>query len=51
MLIVSDFPTGTLLVRRDLFEQVGGFDEELIRHQDLQLLIELTFRKKVVPTQ
>lgn len=47
MLIVSDFPTGTLLVRRDLFEQVGGFDEELIRHQDLQLLIELTFRKKL----
>lgn len=48
MLIVSDFATGTLMVRRDLFEEVGGFDEGLVRHQDLQLLIELTYRKKLL---
>lgn len=47
MLIVSDFPTGTLMVRRSLFEEVGGFDEGLIRHQDLQLLIRLTYSKKL----
>ena len=48
MLIVSDFATGTLMVRRSLFEEVGGFDEDLVRHQDLQLLIELTYRKKLM---
>lgn len=48
MLIVSDFPTGTLMVRRPLFEEVGGFDEGLVRHQDIQLLIELTYRKKLL---
>lgn len=48
MLIVSDFPTSTLMVRRLLFEEVGGFDENLIRHQDLQLLIRLTYRKKLL---
>ena len=48
MLIVSDFATGTLMVRRSLFDEVGGFDENLVRHQDLQLLIELTYRKKLM---
>lgn len=48
MLIVSDFPTGTLMIRRPLFEEVGGFDESLVRHQDIQLLIELTYRKKLL---
>lgn len=48
MLIVSDFPTGTLMVRRALFEEVGGFDEDLIRHQDFQLLIRFTYRKKLL---
>lgn len=48
MFIVSDFPTGTLMVRRALFEEVGGFDEDLVRHQDLQLLIRLTYRKKLL---
>ncbi len=48
MLIVSDFATGTLMVRRSLFEEVGRFDEDLVRHQDLQLLIELTYRKKLM---
>lgn len=48
MLIVSDFPTGTLMVRQSLFDEVGGFDENLVRHQDLQLLIELTYRKKLI---
>lgn len=48
MLIVSDFATGTLMVRRSLFDEVGGFDEELIRHQDLQLLIQLTYRRKLL---
>lgn len=48
MLVVSDFATGTLMVRRSLFDEVGGFDERLRRHQDLQLLIELTYRKKLL---
>lgn len=48
MLLVSDFATGTLMIRRSLFEEIGGFDENLIRHQDLQLLIQLTFKKKLL---
>ena len=48
MLLASDFPTGTLMVARPLFEEIGGFDEGLVRHQDLQLLIRLTYRKKLL---
>lgn len=48
MLLVSDFATGTLMVRRSLFEEVGGFNDDLVRHQDIQLLIELTYRKKLM---
>ena len=48
MLLVSDYATGTLMVRRSFFEEIGGFDESLIRHQDIQLLIRLTSRKKLL---
>ncbi len=48
MLLASDFPTGTLMVTRPLFEEIGGFDEGLMRHQDLQLLMRLTYRKKLL---
>ena len=48
MLLASDFPTGTLMVTRPLFEEIGGFDEDLVRHQDLQLLMRLTYRKKLL---
>jgi glycosyltransferase involved in cell wall biosynthesis len=34
--------TNTLLVRREIFEAVGGFDEELTRLQDWELLLRLS---------
>lgn len=34
--------TNTLLVRREAFEAVGGFDEELTRLQDWELLLRLS---------
>lgn len=34
--------TSTLMVRRDVFEQCGGFDESLPSHQEPELLIRIT---------
>lgn len=41
------FGTNTLLVRKDLFVSLGGFDEELPRLQDWELLLRLSHRTRV----
>lgn len=41
------FGTSTLMVRRDLFLAVGGFDEDLSRLQDWELLIRLNQQTRV----
>lgn len=40
--LMSDVGTGTLLIRHDCLDKTRYFDEELLRHQDLQLLVEFT---------
>lgn len=39
--------TPTLIMRKDKLMEFGGFDNTLKRHQDLQLLVEFTFRNKM----
>lgn len=45
--LLSDVATGTLLLRREALDVVGYFDENLLRHQDLQLLVHFTFKYKL----
>ena len=40
--------TPTLIMRKDKILEFGGFDNSLQRHQDLQLLVEFTFRNKML---
>jgi glycosyltransferase involved in cell wall biosynthesis len=40
--------TPTLLMRKDRILEFGGFDNELKRHQDIQLLVEFTHRNKML---
>lgn len=42
-----DFATGTLLFRHELLDKTGYFDEQLLRNQDWQLLINFTYRYKL----
>lgn len=44
LMLKSDFATGTLLFRHKMLDDVGYFDEKLIRHQDLQLLTNFTYK-------
>ena len=37
LMLISDIATGTLLLRHSYLDEVGYFDEKLLRHQDLQL--------------
>lgn len=39
--------TGALLIRRSALDDVGYFDEKLLRHQDLQLFANLTEKYKI----
>ena len=39
--------TGALLIRRNALDQVGYFDENLKRHQDLQIFARLTAKYKI----
>lgn len=39
--------TSTVLLRRDKLLEFGGFDIELERHQDIQLLLDYTLRNKM----
>lgn len=45
--LMSDVATGTLLLRHDYFDTTRYFDENLLRHQDLQLLVDFTFKYKL----
>lgn len=45
--LMSDVATGTLLMRHDYFDTTRYFDENLLRHQDLQLLVDFTSKYKL----
>lgn len=45
--LMSDVATGTLLLKHNLFDTTRYFDEELLRHQDLQLLVDFTSKYKL----
>lgn len=44
LMLQSDVATGTLLLRHSALDEVGYFDENLLRNQDLQLLAFFTYR-------
>ncbi len=46
--LLSDVATGTLLLRHKALDQTRLFDENLTRHQDLQLLIDFTSKFKLM---
>ena len=48
MMLASDFATGTLLFRHECLDSTRCFDENLLRHQDLQLLVDFTSKYKLV---
>lgn len=45
--LMTDAPTGTLLLRHDCLDKTRCFDEALLRHQDLQLLVDFTSHYKL----
>lgn len=45
--LYSDVATGTLLLRHTALDEVGYFDENLLRNQDIQLLTQFTFKYKL----
>ena len=45
--LMSDVATGTLLLRHEYLDTTRCFDEQLLRHQDLQLLVEFTSKYKL----
>lgn len=47
LFLLSDVATGTLCLRRNALDEAGYFDEKLLRHQDLQLLIDFTYKYKL----
>ena len=47
LMLKSDFATGTLMFRHEALDNTGYFDEKLFRHQDLQILIQFTYKYKL----
>jgi len=47
LMLRSDYATGTILLRRKCLDISGYFNEKLLRHQDLQLLIDFTYKFKL----
>ena len=47
LMLQSDVATGTLLLRHSALDEAGYFDENLLRNQDLQLLVFFTYRFKL----
>lgn len=45
--LLSDVATGTLLLRHSALDMTRYFDEKLLRHQDLQLLVDFTSQYKL----
>lgn len=48
LFLQSDVATSTLLLRRSDLDDVGYFDEKLLRNQDLQLLVFFTYKYKLM---
>lgn len=48
LMLKTDVATGTILLRHKALDQAGYFDENLRRHQDLQLLVQFTYRFKLL---
>lgn len=48
LMLKSDFETGSLLLRHEALDDAGYFDENLLRHQDLQLLVNFTYKYKLM---
>lgn len=43
-----DFCSGsTLMVKRSVINEIGGFNETLLRHQDYEFLVRIAFRGKI----
>ena len=47
LMLRADYATGTLLLRHSSLDKCGLFNENLLRHQDLQLLIDFTHKYKL----
>ncbi|WP_440321441.1 glycosyltransferase family 2 protein [Laedolimicola sp.] len=47
LMLMADYETGTLLLRHTALDNVGYFDPILLRHQDLQLLVNFTYNFKL----
>ncbi len=47
LFLLSDVATGTLCLRHKALDDAGYFDERLLRHQDLQLLVYFTYKYKL----
>lgn len=45
--LMSDVATSTLLLRHEALDNAKYFDENLLRHQDLQLLVDFTYKYKL----
>ena len=47
LMLTADYETGTLLLRHKALDEAGYFDPTLLRHQDLQLLVNFTYKFKL----
>ncbi len=47
LMLNADYETGSLLLRHDALDNTGYFDPNLLRHQDLQLLVNFTYKYKL----
>ncbi len=46
--LMTDVTTCSLLLRHSCLDQTGYFDENLLRHQDFQLLVNFTYKYKLM---
>lgn len=47
LMLSTDIPTSSLLLRHECLDVTGAFDENLKRHQDFQLTVDFTYRYKI----
>ncbi len=48
LMLNADYETGSLLLRHTALDKTGYFDPKLLRHQDLQLLVNFTYKYKLM---
>lgn len=48
LMLNADYETGSLLLRHEALDKTGYFDPKLLRHQDLQLLVNFTYKYKLM---